>query len=57
MAKYEIRFSKERQKRGLPCYAVMEEIDIGELWVGRSAHHTEQEAEAALAELKAKDGK
>lgn len=55
MAEYEIKFSKARQVRGLPAYAVMRleaRDEQGEFWKGVSAHNTEAEAEAFLATLK-----
>lgn len=55
-AQYEIRFSKARQRRGLPGYAVflVEAQGTAEEWLrGVSSHHTEEEAEAAMAKLEA----
>lgn len=52
MAEYKINFSKARQARGLPCYAVMR-LEAGdeynELWKTISAHDSKAEAEIALA--------
>lgn len=56
MAEYKIQFSKARQARGLPCYGVFEIVKRGlaDEWLrGVSAHHTEEEAEVALAKLEA----
>lgn len=50
MAEYEIKFSKARQARGLPGYAVMRleaRDQDGEFWQGISSHHTAKEAAAA----------
>lgn len=48
--KYEIKFSKVRQKKGLQPWAVFEIVDEG-FFKGISAHQTEAEAIAALAKL------
>lgn len=59
MTEYEIRFSKQREARGLPAWAIMrmeaQDAD-GELWRGIKSYRTAEEAHAALVELKAKDG-
>jgi len=53
MTKYEIRFDKTRQKKGLKAWAVFEIVDAG-FSRGLSQHGTEAEAKAALAKLEAR---
>lgn len=49
-AKYEIRFSRARQMRGLNAYGLFEVVDEHFLR-GISDHKTEEDAEAAKAAL------
>ena len=59
MAEYKISYCKVRERRGMPCYAILRleyrspdpaEI-IGEFWKGVASFRTKSDAAAALAEL------